>query len=83
MKKEKDSVLYDSIRERFYFLDDIVHSLEDRIEKANREIEEADKDMGRMKEEYEQVRKYLRELESKRGYFIDMIREFLEEVERA
>jgi vacuolar-type H+-ATPase subunit D/Vma8 len=39
--------------------------------------------MGRMKEEYEQVRKYLRELERKRAYLIDMIREFLEEVEKS
>ena len=83
IKKEKDRVLYDSIRERCYFLDDIVQSIEDRIEKANKEIEEADKDMGRMKHEYEQVRKYLQELERKRAYFIDMIREFLEEVERS
>ena len=83
LKKEKDRVLYDSIRERCYFLDEIVQSIEDKIEKASTEIEEADKDMGRMKDEYEQVRKYLQELERKRAHFIDMIREFLEEFEKS
>ena len=83
LKKEKDRVLYDSIRERCWFLDEIVQSIEDRVEKASTEIEEADKDMGRMKDEYEQVRKYLQELERKRAHFIDMIREFLEEFEKS
>ena len=81
LKKEKDRVLYDSVRERCYFLDEIVHSIEDRIEKANKEIEEADKDMGRMKEEYEAVRKYLKELEREKWRILDLIRDFVEEME--
>jgi chromosome segregation ATPase len=81
LKKEKDDVLYDSIRERCYFLDEIVQSIEDRIEKANKEIEEADKDMGRMKEEYEAVRKHLEELEREKWRILDLIRDFVEEME--
>jgi len=81
LKKEKDEVLYDSVRERCCFLDEIVHSIEDRIEKANKEIEEADKDMGRMKEEYEAVRKHLRELEREKWRILDLIRDFVEEME--
>jgi hypothetical protein len=81
LKKEKDSLLYDSIRERCYFLDDIVQSIEGRIEKANKEIEEADKDMGRMKEEYESVKKYLEELERERWRILDLMRDFVEEME--
>jgi len=81
LKKEKDRALYDSIRERFYFLDEIVHSIEDRIEKANKEVEDADKDMGRIKEEYEGVKKYLEELERERWRIIDLLRDFIEEME--
>jgi DNA repair exonuclease SbcCD ATPase subunit len=81
LKKEKDDVLYDSVRERCYFLDEIVHSIEDRINKANKEIEEADKDMGRMKEEYEAVRKHLEELEREKWRILDLIRDFVEEME--
>jgi len=81
LKKEKDRVLYDSIRERCCFLDEIVHSIEERIEKANKEIEEADEDMGRMKEEYEAVKKHLEELERERWRILDLIRDFVEEME--
>jgi DNA repair exonuclease SbcCD ATPase subunit len=81
LKKEKDEVLYDSVRERCYFLDEIVHSIEDRIEKANKEIEEADKDMGRIKEEYEAVRKHLKELEREKWRILDLMRDFVEEME--
>jgi len=58
-----------------------VHSIEDRIEKANKEIEEADKNMGRMKEEYEAVRKHLEELEREKWRILDLIRDFVEEME--
>jgi len=78
---KKDRVLYDSIRERCCFLDEIVHSIEERIEKANKEIEEADEDMGRMKEEYEAVKKHLEELERERWRILDLIRDFVEEME--
>ena len=81
LKKEKDEVLYDNVRERCYFLDEIVHSIEDRIEKANKEIEEADKNMGRMKEEYEAVRKHLEELEREKWRILDLIRDFVQEME--
>lgn len=81
LKKEKDEVLYDSVRERCCFLDEIVHSIKDRIEKANKEIEEADKDMGRMKEEYEAVRKHLKELEREKWRILDLIRDFVQEME--
>jgi len=81
IKKEKDRVLYDSIRERCWFLDEIVHSIEDRIEKANKEIEEADKDIGKIKEEYEAVKKHLAELERERWRILDLIRDILYEVE--
>jgi hypothetical protein len=81
LKKEKDRVLYDSIRERCGFLDEIIHSVEDRIEKASKEVEEADKDMGRMKEEYEAVRKHLEELEREKWRILDLIRDFVEEME--
>jgi len=81
LKKEKDRVLYDSIRERCWFLDEIVHSIEERIEKANKEIEEADEDMGRMKEEYEFVKKHLEELERERWRILDLMRDFIEEME--
>ena len=81
IKKEKDRVLYDSIRERCWFLDEIVQSIEDRIEKASREIEEADKDMSRIKEEYEGVKKHLEELERERWRILDLIRDFIEEIE--
>ena len=78
---KKDRVLYDSIRERCCFLDEIVHSIEERIEKANKEIEEADEDMGRMKEEYEAVKKHLEELERERWRILDLMRDFIEEME--
>jgi len=81
LKKEKDRVLYDSIRERCGFLDEIIHSVEDRIEKASKEVEESDKDMGRMKEEYEAVRKHLKELEREKWRILDLIRDFVEEME--
>jgi len=81
LKKEKDEVLYDNVRERCYFLDEIVHSIEDRIEKANNEIEEADEDISRMKEEYEAVRKHLKELEREKWRILDLIRDFIEEME--
>jgi len=81
LKKEKYEVLYDSIRERCYFLDEIVQSIEDRIEKASRDIEEADRDMGRIKEEYEAVRRHLKELEREKWHIIDLIRNVIEEME--
>jgi len=76
-----DRTLYNSILERYDLLEDIVQSIEDRIEKANKEIEEADKDMGRMKEEYEAVRKHLEELEREKWRILDLIRDFVEEME--
>ena len=81
LKKEKNRELYDSIYERHYFLDEIVDSIEDRIEKANRALEEADNDMGKIKEEYEAVKKHLAELERERWRILDLIRDFVEEME--
>ena len=81
LKKEKNRELYDSIYERHYFLDEIVDSIEDRIEKANRALEEADNDMGKIKEEYEAVKKHLAELERERWRILDLIRDILYEVE--
>jgi len=81
LKKEKNRELYDSIYERHYFLDEIVDSIEDRIEKANRALEEADNDMGKIKEEYEAVKKHLAELERERWRILDLIRDFIEEIE--
>jgi len=81
LKKEKNRELYDSICERHYFLDEIVDSIEDRIEKASRALEEADKDMGKIKEEYEAVKKHLAELERERWRILDLIRDILYEVE--
>jgi chromosome segregation ATPase len=79
--KVKDKKLYDSIRARCYFLDEIVYSIEDRTEKASKEIEETEKYMGRMKEEYEEVRKHLRKLERERSYIIDLVRDLIEGME--
>jgi prefoldin subunit 5 len=79
--KVKNKKLYDSIRARCYFLDEIIHSIEDRTEKASKEIEEAEKYMGRMKEEYKEVRKHLGELERERSYIIDLVRDLIEEME--
>ena len=81
LKKEKNRELYDSICERHYFLDEIVDSIEDRIEKASKALEEADKDMGKIKEEYEAVKKHLAELERERWRILDLIRDFIEEIE--
>jgi hypothetical protein len=82
-KKEEDKITYDSVRERFYFLDEIVHSIEERIEKASKEIEEADKYMGRLEEEREVVKKRLEELERERWRILDLIRDLLEETEKS
>jgi len=81
LKKDKDKILHDSIRERYYFLDEIVDSIEDRIEMVNKEIEEAEKYMGKIKEEYEAVRKHLKELERKKWRIIDLISDLLYEIE--
>ncbi len=81
LKKDKDKTLYDSIRERYYFLDEIVDSIEDRIEKVNKEIEEAEKYIERLEEEHEAVRRHLRKLEDEKWHMIDLIRDLLYEVE--
>jgi predicted nucleic acid-binding Zn-ribbon protein len=81
LKRVKDNMLYDSIRERFYFLDEILHSIEERIEKASREIEEAEKYMGRLEEERKAVKKRLEELQRERWRILDLMRDFIEEIE--
>jgi F0F1-type ATP synthase membrane subunit b/b' len=58
-----------------------VHSIEERIEKVSKEIEEADKDMGRLEEEREVVKKRLEELERERWRILDLMRDFIEEIE--
>jgi len=81
LNKDNDRGLYDSIRERYYFLDEIVDSIEDRIEMVNKEIEEAEKYMSRIQEEHEAVRRHLRRLEDEKWNIIDLIRNLLYEVE--
>jgi len=76
-----DRTLYNSILKRYDLLEDIVHTIEDRIEKASKELEEADEDMKRMKEEYEAAKKHIQELERERWYIIDLLRYVIEEIE--
>ncbi len=81
LKKDKDKILYDSIRERYYFLDEIVDSIEDRIGMVNKEIKEAEKYIEQLNEEHEAVRRHLRKLEDEKWYIIDLIRDILYEIE--
>jgi len=81
MGKTNNRELHESIRKRYYFLDDIMHAIEDRIDKANKELVKADEDMGKMTEEYEAARRYLKELELEKAYIIDLVRNVLEEIE--
>ncbi len=81
VNKDNDRELYNSIRERYYYLDEIVDSIEDRIEKVNEEIEEAEKYIGRLDEEHEAARRYLRKLEDEKWNIIGLIRDLLYEVE--
>jgi hypothetical protein len=57
--KVKDRELHNSIRKRYNLLDDIVHAIEDRIEKATKELEKAEEYMARMEEEYEAAKSIL------------------------
>jgi len=81
--KTNNRELYESILKRYYFLDDIVHAIEDRIDKANKELVSADEDMGKMKEEHESARRYLKELERERNHIVDLVRNVLEEIEHS